>query len=67
MNDPSEGQNALAPRCATDQGTMRRVVDSLRSTMAGVDPLSRYEHLELPVDERRTCTPLAPLYAKGHR
>jgi hypothetical protein len=65
--DADGRQAALAAECRTDLGAMRRVVDSLRSTMAGVDPLSRHQHLELPVEERRTCTLLAPLYAKGYR
>ena len=51
---------ALAAECDTDLRTLARVVMRLRATMAGVDPLSRHEHLRLPAGtlERRTATPL---------
>jgi len=51
---------ALAVRCSADRATMAWVLERLRATMAGVDPLSRHEHLRLPAGtlERRTATPL---------
>jgi hypothetical protein len=51
------GNDALNARHATDPETMRRVVESLRGQLAGVDPLSRHEHLELPAGtiEHRVC------------
>jgi hypothetical protein len=63
------GQAALAAKCATDRDTLQRVAESLRSQLAGVDPLSRHQHLELPAHtiEHRTCTLLEPLSFKGFR
>lgn len=54
------GQAARAATCTTDLATLGRVVTRLRAGMAGVDPLSRHEHLCLPAAdlERRTVTPL---------
>jgi hypothetical protein len=61
--DADERQSALAAEHATDWATMRRVADSLRSRMAGVDPLSRHDELGLPLEERRTVTSL--LHTRG--
>jgi hypothetical protein len=48
---------------------MRRVGDLLRSTMAGVDPLSRHEQVRLPAHtlERRVVTWLRPMPPGGAR
>ena len=59
-DDTAGGQAALAATYVTDNETLRRVTGALRGQMAGVDPLSRHEHLELPAShlERRASTPL---------
>lgn len=67
--DADGRQAALAATCTTDPGTMRRVGDLLRSTMAGVDPLSRHEQVRLPAHtlERRVVTWLRPMPPGGAR
>ena len=60
----------LAAGCVNDPGTLRRVRAALARQMAGVDPLSRHQHLEFPAAdlERRTFTPLSRVRAeKGLR
>jgi hypothetical protein len=65
--DAAGGQAALAAECVTDMATLDRVRMALQGQMAGVDPLSRHEHLELPAAhlERRTFTPLGLAYGPG--
>ena len=56
----------MAAECSTDNGTLKRVAGALRAQMAGVDVLSRHDHLVLPAEtlERRTVTVLGPGYAR---
>jgi hypothetical protein len=62
------GNDALNARHATDPGTLRRVAEALHAQLDGqvipaapilIGPPEPLEH--------RTCTVLAPLYAKRHR
>jgi hypothetical protein len=57
-------QAGLEAEYVTDPDTMGRVLAGLRGQLAGVDPLGRYECLELPLAtmEARRHTPLGQLY-----
>jgi hypothetical protein len=66
--DAGGRQAALAAKCKTDPGTLARVAEALRGQLDGqvipaapilIGPPEPLEH--------RTCTVLAPLYAKRHR
>jgi hypothetical protein len=67
-SETAGGQAALDAWCATDRGTLQRVLAELRGQLGGrvisaapvlIGPTEQLEH--------RTCTLLGPVHAKGRQ